>query len=75
MEKTRQNSIFWRLSSLSATMYKRTVSYCLKFRKNTRRINPATVKSSNCGTIIISKCAVCNTKKSRFVKKKKQEDY
>ena len=40
------------------------LSYCLKCRKNTQSINPIIPKTSNGGTIILSKCAVCNTKKS-----------
>ena len=45
------------------------LSYCLKCRKNTQNINPVNAKTSNGGTIILSKCAVCNTERSRFIKK------
>ena len=45
------------------------LSYCLKCRKNTQSINPVNAKTSNDGTIILSKCAVCNIKKTRFIKK------
>ena len=47
--------------------------YCLKCRKNTQTIIPVNVKNINGGTIILSKCAVCNTKKSRFIKKQEVE--
>ena len=49
--------------------YKETiVSYCLKCKKNTESINPKVSKTSNGKTIILSKCAVCDSKKSKFVK-------
>ena len=43
--------------------------YCLKCRENTKRLSPLVSKAINGGTIILSKCAVCNTKKSRFIRK------
>ena len=43
-------------------------SYCLKCRKNTENINPRVSKTSNGRTMILSKCAICGSKKSRFVK-------
>ena len=45
------------------------LSYCLKCKKYTKSISPLISKTENCGTMIFSKCAVCNTKKSRFIKK------
>ena len=45
------------------------LSYCLKCRENTTTISPLLLKAINDRTIILSKCAVCNTKKSRFIKK------
>ena len=45
------------------------LSYCLKCGENTKSISPLVLKSINGGTIILSKCVVCNTKKSRFIKK------
>ena len=42
-------------------------SYCLKCRKNTENINPKVSKTSNGRTMVLSKCAICNSKKSRFV--------
>ena len=44
------------------------LSYCLKCGENTKSISPLVSKAINGGTII-SKCAACNTKKSRFIKK------
>ena len=42
-------------------------SYCLKCRKNTENINPE-VSSTGNGRVMISKCAICGSKKSRFIK-------
>ena len=48
-------------------MYKMK-SYCLKCRKDTENINPRVSKTSNGRTMVLSKCAICNSKKSRFIK-------
>ena len=43
-------------------------SYSLKSRKNTENINPKVSKTSNGRTMVLSKCAICDSKKSRFIK-------
>ena len=43
-------------------------SYCLKCRKDTENINPRVSKTSNGKTMLLSKCATCDGKKSRFIK-------
>ena len=43
-------------------------SYCLKCRKDTENIDPKVSKTSNNRTMILSKCAKCGSKKSRFIK-------
>ena len=43
-------------------------SYCLKCRKDTENINPKVSNFSNARTIISSKCTICGSRKSRFVK-------
>ena len=43
-------------------------SYCLKWRKDTKNINPRVSNTSNGKTMILSKCAICGSKKSRFIK-------
>ena len=49
--------------------YKETMlSYCLKCKKNTENIDSKVLKTSNGKTIILSKCAVCDSKKSKFIK-------
>ena len=44
------------------------LSYCLKCRKNTESKNPRFAKTNKGKSIILSKCAVCESKKSRFIK-------
>ena len=45
------------------------LSYCLKCKKNTESIDPNVSTTSNGKTIILSKCAICGSKKSKFIKK------
>ena len=42
-------------------------SYCLKCRKNTKNINPIVSKTNNGRTMLLSKCAICSSKQSRFI--------
>ena len=44
------------------------LSYCLKCKKNTESINTKVSNTSNGKTIILSKCAGCSSKKSKFIK-------
>ena len=44
-------------------------SYCLKCRKYTKNINPQVSSTSNGKIMILSKCEICNSKKSKFVNK------
>ena len=48
-------------------MYKMK-SYCLKRRKDTENINPRVSNTSNGRRTMLSKCTVCSSKKSRFIK-------
>ena len=43
-------------------------SYFLKCRKDTENINPRASNISNRRTMILSKCAICGSKKSIFIK-------
>ena len=43
-------------------------SYCLKCKKDTENINPRVSNTSNGKTMLLSKCAKCESKKSRFIK-------
>ena len=42
-------------------------SNCLKCRKDKEDINPRVSKTSNNRTVLLSKCAKCGSKKSRFI--------
>ena len=42
--------------------------YCLKCRKNTESKNPKVAKTKNGRIMPLSKCAVCDSKKSKFIK-------
>ena len=42
--------------------------YCLKCRQDTENIDPIISSSSNGRAVILSKCAICGSKKSRFIK-------
>ena len=44
-------------------------SYYLKCKKNTENIDPQVLSISNGRTMILSQCAICNSKKSRFIKR------
>ena len=43
-------------------------SYCLKCKKDTENINPKISKTSNNRIMVLSKCVICGSKKSRFIK-------
>ena len=44
-------------------------SYCLKCQKYTKNINPQVSSTSNGRVTILSKCAICGSKKSKFINK------
>ena len=44
------------------------LSYCLKCKINTESINPKVSKTANGKAIIMSKCAICGSNKSKFIK-------
>ena len=43
-------------------------SYCLKCTKKTENINWRVSKASDGRTMLLSKCAICDSKESRFIK-------
>ena len=49
-------------------------SYCLKCRKDTENINPSVSSTSNGKAMILSKCAICGSKKSRFIKNQEAKE-
>ena len=42
-------------------------SYCLKCKKHTKNINPQVSSTSNGKMMILTKCAICGSKKSKFI--------
>ena len=44
------------------------MSSCLKFRKNTETKNTCMIKKNKWKLIILPKCVLCGSKKSKFVK-------
>ena len=51
-------------------IYKTMLSYCLKCRKTTESENPKIVKTKNGRIMHLSKCEVCDSKKSKFIKER-----
>ena len=49
--------------------FKKMESYCLKCKIYTKNINPQVPSTSNGKMMILSKCAICGSKKSKFIKK------
>ena len=54
--------------------YKTLTPYCLKCKKKkkkkTERMDPRVSKTNNNKIMLLSKCVICGTKKSRFIKKR-----
>ena len=48
-------------------------SYCLKSAENTKNIILPVSRTINGGIIILSKCAVCGDKKTKFIKKQESK--
>ena len=44
------------------------LSYCLKCKKSTESINSKLSKTTNGKAMILSSCAICGSKKSKFIK-------
>ena len=51
------------------------LSYCLKCKKNTESIDPNVSATSNGRTMILSECAICGGKKSKFIKKQEPKGF
>ena len=41
-------------------------TYCLSCKKDTRNINPKVIKTKNNIKMMLSRCSICNNKKSTF---------
>ena len=49
------------------------LSYCLKCKKNTESINPNVLKTINAKTMMLSKCIIGGSKKSKFIKEQQEK--
>ena len=50
------------------------LSYCFKCRRNTKSINPKVSKTNNGKATILSTCAICGSKKSKFIKEQEAKE-
>ena len=50
------------------------LTYCLKRKKNTKNIDTKMLKTKNRSMNLLSKCAVCGSKKSRFMKEQEAKE-
>ena len=44
------------------------LTYCLKCKIDTENVNSKVIKTKNDKTMLLSKCVVCGSKKSKFIK-------
>ena len=51
------------------------LTYCLKCKKYSESVDSKILKSKNGRSFLLSKCAVCGSKKSKFMKKQEAKDY
>ena len=42
-------------------------TYCFSCKKHTRNINPKVIKTKNNRKMMLSRCSICNNKKSTFL--------
>ena len=49
--------------------------YCLECQKNTESNNPKVARTKNGRIMLLSKCALCHSKKSKFIKSKNLAEY
>ena len=47
--------------------------YCLKCKKDTKYVKPEISKTNNGKTMTLSKCTICDSKKSKFIKNQEAE--
>ena len=45
----------------------RAITYCLSCKKDMINIDPKVIKTKNNKRVIISRCSICNNKKSTFI--------
>ena len=69
-----KNFIIWKKKSNFNNIYKTMLSFCLSCRKNTESKNPKVEKTKNGRIMLSSKCTVCNSKKSKFLKEQEAKE-
>ena len=42
-------------------------TYCLSYKKDIKNIDPKVIKTKNNNIMMLSRCSICNNKKSTFV--------
>ena len=42
-------------------------TYCLSYKKDIKNIDPKVIKTKNNNKMMLSRCSICNNKKSTFV--------
>ena len=67
MTLTKLLSVMKLLTTVQNHKYYKMKFYCLKCREGTENINSRDSKTSNNRAMILSKCAKCGSKKSRFI--------
>ena len=45
----------------------RDITYCLSCKKHTKNIDPKVIKTKNNRKMMLSRCSICNIKKSTFI--------
>ena len=50
------------------------LTYCLKYKKDMESFNSKVLKTKNGTTMLSSKCAICRSKKSRFMKQQETKE-
>ena len=51
------------------------LTYCLKCKMNTENVNSNVLKTKNGRKMLLSKCGICSSKNSRFIKEHKAKGF
>ena len=60
---------------MSNTHLQKMESDCLKCKKNSKNINPQVSSTSNGKFMILSKCAICGSRKSKVINKQEAKEF
>ena len=70
-----KNLKIWPVYQKFLSVYKAKLSYCLKCWKNLENKNPKVLKIKSRRRMVLSKCAMCDSKKSKLIKKQEASGY